>query len=67
MEKAERHLKHQQGFIFQAGALCRGNLSKRARAHCHTYAWGRYRGLVEKYQEGQKDTIAGQPRKISYS
>jgi hypothetical protein len=29
-----------------------GDPSKRARAHCHIQAWARYRGLVEKYQEG---------------
>jgi hypothetical protein len=26
--------------------------SKRARTYCHTQAWARYGGLVEKWQEG---------------
>jgi hypothetical protein len=52
MEEAERWLKHQYGVYCLGRSPVEGNLSKRARTHCHTQAWARYRGLVEKYQEG---------------
>jgi glycogen debranching enzyme len=39
-----------------------GDLSKRARVHCHTQAWAS--GQVPR---SLRDTIAGQPRKISCS
>jgi hypothetical protein len=54
MEEAERWLKHQ----YRVYCLCRspveGDPNKRARAHCHTQAWARYKELVEKYQEDTK-------------
>jgi hypothetical protein len=42
-----------QGTIIYLGrSPVEGDPSNRARVHCHTQAWARYRGLVEKYQEG---------------
>jgi hypothetical protein len=41
-----------QGLLFRQKP-CEGNPSNRARAHCHTQAWDRFKELVEKYQEGQ--------------
>jgi hypothetical protein len=52
MEEAERWLKHQHRVYYLGRSPVEGDPSKRARAHCHTQAWARYRGLVEKYQEG---------------
>jgi hypothetical protein len=52
MEEAERWLKHQYRGYCLGRSFVEGDPSKRARAHCHTQAWARYRGLVEKYQEG---------------
>jgi hypothetical protein len=40
-----------QGLLFGQEPV-EGDPGKRARAHCHTQGWARYRGLVEKYQEG---------------
>jgi hypothetical protein len=51
-EEAERWLKHQYR-VYCSGRSPEEGSSKRARAHCHTQAWDRYRGLVKKYQEGQ--------------
>jgi hypothetical protein len=45
---------------------CGGDPSKRARAHCHTQAWARYRGLVESTRK-YRVTVAGQPIKVSCS
>jgi hypothetical protein len=42
------------GFIVQAGALWRGIPARELEHTGHTQAWARYRGLVEKYQEGHK-------------
>jgi hypothetical protein len=52
MEEAERWLKDQHRVCCLSRSPVEGDPSKRARAHCHTQAWARYRGLVEKYQEG---------------
>jgi hypothetical protein len=52
MEEAERWLKHQHRVYYLGRSPKEGDPSKRARAHCHTQAWARYRGKVEKYQEG---------------
>jgi hypothetical protein len=52
MEEAERWLKHQYRVYCLGRSPVEGDPSKRARAHCHSQAWARYRGLVEKYQEG---------------
>jgi hypothetical protein len=52
MEEAENCLKHQYRVYYLGRSLMEGVPSKKARAHCHTEAWARYRGLVEKYQEG---------------
>jgi hypothetical protein len=52
MEEAERQLKHQYRVYCSVRSPVEGNPSKRARAHCHTESWARYRGLVEEYQEG---------------
>jgi hypothetical protein len=52
MEEAERWLKHQYRVYCLGRSPGEGDPNKRARAHCHTQAWARYRGLVEKYQEG---------------
>jgi hypothetical protein len=52
MEEAERQLKHQSNIYCLDNSPVEGYPSKRARAHCHIQAWVRYRGLVEKYQEG---------------
>jgi hypothetical protein len=52
MEEAERWLKHQYSVYCLGRSTVEGDLSKKARAHCHTQAWASYRGLVEKYQEG---------------
>jgi hypothetical protein len=52
MEEAERQPKHQHRVYCLGRSPVEGDPSKRARAHCHTQAWTRHRGLVEKYQEG---------------
>jgi hypothetical protein len=66
MEAAERQLKHQYIVYCLGMRPGESNPRKRARVQCHTQAWTRYRGLVEKYQEGHlRDIVAGQPRKIS--
>jgi hypothetical protein len=52
MEEAERLLKYQFRVYCSGRIPVKGDPSKRARTHCHTQAWARYRGLVEKYQEG---------------
>jgi hypothetical protein len=52
MEEAERQLKYQYRVYCSGRSLVEGNPSRRARAHYHTQAWPRYRGLVGKYQEG---------------
>jgi hypothetical protein len=41
-----------QGLLFRQEPCGWGPQQERARAHCHTQAWARYKGLVEKYQEG---------------
>jgi hypothetical protein len=51
MEEAERWLKHQHRVYYLGRSPVEGDPRKRARAYCHTQAWARYRGLVEKYQE----------------
>jgi hypothetical protein len=45
-----------QGLLYRQEP-CGEDPSKRARAHCHTQAWARYRGLVEKYQEGYQGIL----------
>jgi hypothetical protein len=52
MEETERQLKHQHRVYCSGRSLVEGDPHKRARAHCPTQVWARYRGLVEKYQEG---------------
>jgi hypothetical protein len=52
MEEAERWLKHQHRTYCLGRGPVEGDPRKRARAHCQTQTWARYRGLVEKYQEG---------------
>jgi hypothetical protein len=52
MEEAERPLKHQHRVYCSGRSTVEGDCSKRTRAHCHTQAWARYRGLVENDQEG---------------
>jgi hypothetical protein len=52
MEEAERWLKHQFRVYCLGRSPVKGDPSKRAIVHCQTQAWARYRGLVEKYQEG---------------
>jgi hypothetical protein len=52
MEEAERQLKHQYRVYCLGRSGVERDPSKRARVHCHTQAWARYSGLVEKYQEG---------------
>jgi hypothetical protein len=52
MEETERWLKHQHRVYCLGKSPVEGNPSKRARVHWHTQAWARYRGLLEKYQEG---------------
>jgi hypothetical protein len=52
MKEAERWLKHQYTVYCLGRSPVEALPSKRAKAHCHTQAWARSRGLVEKYQEG---------------
>jgi hypothetical protein len=52
MEEAEKWLKPQFRVYCLGRSLVEGDPSKRARTHCHTQVWARYRGLVEKYWEG---------------
>jgi hypothetical protein len=54
MEEAERRLKHRYRVYCSGRSPVEGDPSKRAGAHCHAQAWARYRGLVEKYQEGHE-------------
>jgi hypothetical protein len=54
MEEAERQLKHQHRVYCSGRSPVEGDPSKRARAHWHTQAWARYKGLLEKYQECQE-------------
>jgi hypothetical protein len=49
-EAAERWLRHQHRVYCSGTSPVEGDPSKRARAHCHTQTWARYRRLVEKYQ-----------------
>jgi hypothetical protein len=52
MEEAERCLKPQYRDYCLGRSPVEGDPNKRARALCQMQAWTRYRGLVEKYQEG---------------
>jgi hypothetical protein len=45
MKDAERQLKHQHKVYCSGRSPMKGDPSKRARAHCHTQAWARYREL----------------------
>jgi hypothetical protein len=54
MEEAERWLKYQLMIYCSGRSPVEGDPSKRARAHCHTQAWARYRGLVEEYQKSHE-------------
>jgi hypothetical protein len=52
MEEPQRWFKHQYRVYHLGRSSVEGDPQKRARAHRYTQAWARYRGLVEKYQEG---------------
>jgi hypothetical protein len=52
MEEAVTWLKHQHRVYSSGRSPVEGYLTKRTRVQYHTQAWARYRGLVEKYQEG---------------
>lgn len=54
MEEAERWLKDQHSVCCSGRSPVERNPRKTARAHSHTQAWARNRGLVEKYQGGQE-------------
>jgi hypothetical protein len=54
MEEAERLPKHQFRVYCLGRSPVEGDPSKRPGTHCHTQAWARYRGLVEKYQKVTK-------------
>jgi hypothetical protein len=57
MEEAERWLKYQLMIYCSGRSPVEGDPIKRVRADCHTQAWARYIGLVEKYQEGHKGIL----------
>jgi hypothetical protein len=63
MEEAEKQLKHQHRLYCSGRNPVEGDLSKTARAHCQTQAWAS--GKVPG--RSLRDTVAGQPRKISCS
>jgi hypothetical protein len=54
LAEGERQPKHQHRVYCSGRSPVEGDPSKRARAHSHTQAWARYRGLVEKNQEGHE-------------
>jgi hypothetical protein len=54
MKEAERH--HPQVY-FSGSSPVEGDTNNRARAHRHAQAWARYKGLVQKYQEGHKGVL----------
>jgi hypothetical protein len=54
MEEADRWVKHQYRVYCLGRSSVEGDPNKRARAHCHTQAWARCRGLVESTRKVAK-------------
>jgi hypothetical protein len=52
MEETEGQIKHQYRVYCSGRSPVEEDPSKTTKAHCHTQAWARYRGLMEKYLEG---------------
>jgi hypothetical protein len=52
MEEAEKWLKHHYRVYCLGRISGEGDPSKKVRAHYQVQAWARYRGLLEKSQEG---------------
>jgi hypothetical protein len=54
MEEAERWHKHQYRVYCLGRSPVEGEPNKTVRAHCHTQAWARYRGLRKSTRKVMK-------------
>jgi hypothetical protein len=56
---SSKHIRYLLVFIDTLTGYIKAFLTtnKRARAHCHTQAWAKYRELMKKYQKGHKEIL----------